>query len=168
MNKRHLPKNLYTWVRLRPSALLIDAEGCAIPSHDRPWMVMGVTDTHVQLQSEGSGHIFNLGLDHVRDYRTDFTTDASGRRGFLMVQGWVIVTPTDVIVEPMHPVLVGAKALVFPARFQLACARTKQREERLKAAAQSKAFGDLLVGAGKVWLVGAALSALTQQPKNSR
>ena len=168
MNKSHLPQNLYAWVRLRPAALLIDAAGCAIPSHDRPWMVIGVTKTHVQLQSEGSGHVFNLGLDHVRDYKTDFTTDSSGRRGFLMLQSWVLVTPSDVIVEPMHPVLIGAKALVWPARYRAACVRAKQREDRHKAEAQGKAFGELLVGAGKLWLVGAALSALTTQPRASR
>src|SRR5882672_3274221 len=153
MNKKHLAENLNAWVRLRPCALLIDGEGCALPTLDHSWRIEGVTDQAVRLTCIRSGHVLEMGLDHVREYRTDFTSNQLGRRGFLMLQSWVLVEPYRITVEPIHPVQVGSHQLVPPTRYQEAIAKGQEREKKGKEAEQGKALGNLLLAGGAVWLV---------------
>lgn len=157
MNKKHLTQNLRAWARLRPCALWIDTEGCALPTPDRSWQVEAVTDQMVRLACVRTGHVFELGLDHVREYRTDFTSNQLGRRGFLMLQSWVLVEPHRITVEPIHPVQAGSHQLVLPARYQNAITKGQEREKKRREEEQGKALGNLLLGVGAVWLVGAAL-----------
>src|SRR5947209_3611540 len=112
MNKSHLLQNMNALVRLRPGALWIDAEGCALPGRDEQWIIEAVTEKTVRLCYTGI-RVFELGLDHVREYRTDFTAHPTGRRGFLMLQSWVLVDLKGIEVEPMHPVQGGSHQLVL-------------------------------------------------------
>jgi len=157
MNKKHLAENLNAWVRLRPCALLIDGEGCALPTLDHSWRIEAVTDQIVRLTRIRSGHVLELGLDHVREYRTDFTSNQAGRRGFLMLQSWVLVDPCRVMVEPIHPVQAGSHQLVVPARYQEAIAKGQEREKKHKEAERGKALGSFLLAGGAMWLVSEAL-----------
>jgi len=157
MNKKHLAENLNAWVRLRPCALWTDGEGCALPTLDHSWRIDAVTAQMVRLACIRTGHVLELGLDHVREYRTDFTNNPLGRRGFLMLQSWVLVEPNHITIEPIHPVQAGSHQLVLPARYQVAMAKGQEREKKRKEAEQGKAFCNLLLAGGAVWLVSEAL-----------
>lgn len=157
MNKSHLPQNLHASVRLRPRALWIDAGGCALPMSDPWWRIEAVNEKSVRLSCTTTGHVFELGLDHGREYRTDLTSDPTGRQGFLMLQSWVLIGAAGVAIEPIHPVQAGSHQLVLPARYQEAIAKGQAREKKRKEAEQGKALGDLLLAGGALWLVGAAI-----------
>lgn len=157
MNKKHFVENLNAWVRLRPCALWTDAEGCALPTLDHSWRVEAVTDQMVRLTCIRTGHVLELGLDHVREYRSDFTNNPLGRRGFIMLQSWVLLEQDHITIEPIHPVQAGSHQLVLPARYRAAIAKGGEREKKRKETEQGETFGKLLKAGGVLWAVGAAL-----------
>ena len=68
MNKKKL-KTLRGWVRIRPVPKVEIPGNVDLPDL---WFVEDVTDNHIRLSYPSTGHVKDIGLDHLIEYRTEF------------------------------------------------------------------------------------------------
>lgn len=97
MNKTQLVKNKGKQLKTRPIARRIDPTRGELTPIDYVWLVQGVTDDEMTLYDGATSHLFRLGLDHIKEYRTD----PGGSGGFLMLKSQIILRGASLDVEPL-------------------------------------------------------------------
>lgn len=92
MNKRGLQKSVGNLIRLRPVAIRETIQRERLESEDDKWYVANLSDENVQLSNTRTGHRLELGLDHIREFRTP---------DYFMLHSQVILKGQEVVVEPL-------------------------------------------------------------------
>jgi len=96
MNKSALKKNIGKKVRIRPVPLKRTLSG--FKRIDDLWFVERVSDDSIELSNLTTGHSKKIGLDHVKEYKTDpkFESD-----GFIILRSQFIIDNKTINVEPI-------------------------------------------------------------------
>lgn len=97
MNKTQMLKNKGKQLKTRPIARRLDPTRGELPPIDYRWLVQDVTDTEMTLFNGATSHTFRLGLDHIKDYRTD----PGVSDGFLILKGQIILRGASLDFEPI-------------------------------------------------------------------
>jgi hypothetical protein len=98
MNKKKL-KELRGWVRVHPSPKIQIRGNVDVPDL---WFVEDIADNYIRLSYPSTGHVKDIGLDHLIEYRTDsFVHMGREGKGILIFKTQIIVTGNRVILEPL-------------------------------------------------------------------
>ena len=70
MNKKQAMKWIGKELRIRPIAIQLTEAGERLEQDDDKWLISDVSDAIVRMSNVRTGHVWELGLDNVREYRT--------------------------------------------------------------------------------------------------
>jgi hypothetical protein len=102
MNMGKLRKNVNDWVRLRPIAHRLQANGYPLPQLDDEWRIEAVTDIGVRIFLPRTGHGRLLGFDQICEYTSD-RIERGMNYGFLTLKVQLSIQGIDVNVMPTRP-----------------------------------------------------------------
>jgi hypothetical protein len=106
-----LARMQYKKVRIRPIARRIEPNGQELSAIDDWWQIESSSKEKLRLVNPRTSHVLNLGLDHIKEYMTDFE---GGSDGFLALKSQVILKGAGEYLEPL--VIGGDAAARFLAR----------------------------------------------------
>jgi hypothetical protein len=88
MNWAQFKKNIGMRVQLEPVACRLDANGHQLPDENDDWIVTTISDEDVvSLQNIRTGHVAQLGKDHIYDFRSNPGRSTAGVvYGFLVLK----------------------------------------------------------------------------------
>jgi hypothetical protein len=119
MNKEKLRKNVNDWVRLRPIAHRVQANGHPLPQIDDEWRIEAVTDEGVRISLPRTGHVRLLRFDQICEYTSD-RFDGGMKYGFLTLKVQLSIQGNDIDVTPTRPgVTVPPQIPADPIRMEL-------------------------------------------------
>ncbi len=98
MNKDKLLKMRHKKLKVRPIAVRVEANGKELPARDDWWQIEDVNKDKIKLGNPVTSHSFVVGMDHVYEYRTDYT---GGSDGFLLLKSQIILKAGSVHIEPL-------------------------------------------------------------------
>jgi hypothetical protein len=98
MNQEKIATMQYKKVRIRPIARRIEQTGHELSPIDDWWQIESSSDEKLRLVNPRTSHFITLGVDHIKEYRTDLD---GGSDGFLVLKSQVILKGTGVCVEPL-------------------------------------------------------------------
>lgn len=101
MNLKQLKKkDIGCRLKLAPPACHLDAAGEPLPVQNEDWIIMAVTDEHVEITTD-AGSFCRLGVDHIKNFATDPQRSGDGlSHGFLVLLVQIYVQGADVNVVP--------------------------------------------------------------------
>lgn len=88
----------YKKVRIRPIARRIEPAGNELPPIDDWWQIESSSKEILRLSNPRTGHVLNLGVDHIKEYMTDPEERSDG---FMVLKSQIILKGTGVYVEPL-------------------------------------------------------------------
>jgi hypothetical protein len=119
MNKDRLRKNVNEWVRLRPIAHRLQADGYPLPQLDDEWRIEAVTDEGARIFLPRTWHVRLLKFDQICEYTSD-RTERGMKYGFLTLKVQLSIQGDDVNVTPTRPgVPVSPRIPADPIRLEL-------------------------------------------------
>jgi hypothetical protein len=92
MNKSHFKDSIGKNLRLRPAAIRRTSDGVRQPTIDDYWKLNDVTDNFAKLSNPRTGHLIDLGLDNVKEFRTP---------DFLLLRCQLVLEGARVRIEPI-------------------------------------------------------------------
>jgi len=100
MNLAHFKRNIGYRVKLHPVAIRLDFQGRELSDVDDDWDVVGVTDT-VRIINVSTGHIANLGLDHIHHFTSNpARTGSAIGYGFLTLMVQLFLQGNSIVLRP--------------------------------------------------------------------
>lgn len=102
MNWDQFKKNVGMRYQLEPVAQRIDVSGNALPEEDDDWFLENVSPLNIiRLQNLRTGHIAELGKDHIFDFRSNPSRSAGATKfGFLILKMQIILKGNEVLYRP--------------------------------------------------------------------
>src|SRR5574341_1474183 len=92
MNKKQAMNWKGKELRIRPIAIQMTDAGERLAQEDDKWLVSDVSDTFARMSNVRTGHVWDLGLDNVREFRTP---------DFLLLQCQLTLKGQSVLSEPI-------------------------------------------------------------------
>src|SRR6266851_2175638 len=98
MNREQVATMQYKKVRIRPIARRIEPSGLELPPMDDWWQIESSSEEKLKLVNPRTSHFITLGVDHIREFRTDLD---GGSDGFLVLKSQITLKGTNASVEPL-------------------------------------------------------------------
>ena len=102
MNWAQLKKNIGMRVQIEPIACRLDAQGHELPHENDDWIVESISETDVlSLRNIRTGHIAQLGKDHIYDFRSNPARSTDGiTHGFLVLKMQIFLQSAKLWLRP--------------------------------------------------------------------
>lgn len=102
MNYDQFKNNVGYRIQLQPAAIWLDEDGFERPALENDWIIESVTPEAARLTMVGSLYFHPLGLDHIKDFKTDPSRSRRGgiRYGFLTLTVQIYIQGIRVFWRP--------------------------------------------------------------------